>query len=181
MAIPPEIQELIPQVRRQFPQLAAAPDEVVAIFIQQAIESQKSNLQTPHTDEELNAMHPQQLGAIGEQMLNIGRWGDAEKYFSKALENAEKISDPQGQMAATESLALLSRYRGNMARAMELYRQTLTLAERWGDCIMIGASYHGIGTVFETAYFFKLIFQYIFSNKLHFIAIPIVHNCVAMQ
>ena len=37
MAIPPEIRQLIPQVRQQYPQLAHLPDEVVAQMILQAM------------------------------------------------------------------------------------------------------------------------------------------------
>ena len=42
MAIPPEIEQLIPQVRKQYPQLANLPDEVVAQMILEAIHNQET-------------------------------------------------------------------------------------------------------------------------------------------
>ena len=44
MAIPPEIRQLIPQVRQQYPQLAHLPDEVVAQMILQAMQEQQAPL-----------------------------------------------------------------------------------------------------------------------------------------
>jgi hypothetical protein len=42
MAIPPEIQQLIPQVRQHYPQLSHLPDEVVAQMILQAMQEQQA-------------------------------------------------------------------------------------------------------------------------------------------
>ena len=47
----------------------------------------------PTNEEDLRNMHPEQLGAIGEQMRSQGRWPEAEKCFFQALENAERMND----------------------------------------------------------------------------------------
>ena len=101
MAVPPELEQTIAQAKQQNPQLTTLPDEVVAQMILQAMQEQQAGL--PTSDEELRNMHPEQLGAMGEQMMNIGRWDEAERYFFQAMENAERLNDI-GQRAKVASL-----------------------------------------------------------------------------
>ena len=147
MAIPPELQPLIVQAKQQMPQLARLPDEVVAQMILQAMQEQQARL--PTSDEELKNMPPEQLGAIGEQMMHMGRWDEAEKYLFQALENAERMKDIEQQAKATGILGRLCRQRGDFPQAMILYQQALALAERIGDRHSMSAAYDGIGSTYR--------------------------------
>ncbi|MBC8493048.1 MAG: hypothetical protein H8D43_04605, partial [Chloroflexi bacterium] len=75
-AIPPEIRQLIPQVRQQYPQLAHLPDEVVAQVILQAIQEQQ--VEPLAGRQGLEEVSAGQLRYFGKQLLDTGRWEEAE-------------------------------------------------------------------------------------------------------
>ena len=146
MAIPPELQQLIARTKQDMPQLAHLPDETVAQLILQTM--QKRQTEPPASDEELRNISPEQLGTIGEQMMNIGRWDEAEKYFFRALENAGKMNDIEQQIKAIGSLGYLCRQRGEFPQAMTLFQGALALAEQIGDRHSMSVIYDRMGSTY---------------------------------
>ena len=142
MAIPPEIQLLIAQVKQQYPQLAHLPDEVVAQMILQALrEQQQSQTRIPTDEEELKRLPLEQIGAIGERMMNTGRWDEAEKVLFIGLQKAEEENDVPLQSKFLGIIARLCRDRGDFPQAM-------ALAERIGDPHLMGVIYDQMGSTY---------------------------------
>ena len=63
MPVPPELQQMIAQVRQQYPQLAHLPDEQVAALIMQAMQEQ----QAPASDQDMDSMSTEELIRVGQQ------------------------------------------------------------------------------------------------------------------
>jgi tetratricopeptide (TPR) repeat protein len=99
--------------------------------------------------EELEKMSAEELIGAGQQLLNVGRWDEAERYFLLAVERAEQEEDREQQTWATLHLGSLCRRRGDFPQAMALYQQALTLAERSGDRRLMGVMYDEMGTVYR--------------------------------
>ena len=121
MDIPPEIQALIPQIRAQYPQLVNLPDEAVAELILQAMQEQEP----PSGEQDMQSMSAEELRSTGQQLLNTGRWQEAEQYYLLALEKSEKDQDYYGMAWAFNYLGRLCRDRGDFSQAMLLYQQAL--------------------------------------------------------
>ena len=145
MPIPPELQQMIAQVRQQYPQLAQLPDEQVAQLILEAMQAQQA---APDSEADLETISAEDLISIGEYLRDTGRWEEAEKYFFEAMENAEINNDLPMQAAATTGLGSLCLQRGNFPQAMTLYQQALTLAERLNDRRLQGVIYDQIGSTY---------------------------------
>jgi tetratricopeptide (TPR) repeat protein len=146
MAIPPELQKIVAQAKRQYPQLAHLPDEVVAQMISEAMQEQQAGPLAG--SEELEKMSAKELNLMGQRLLNMGRWDEAERYFLCAVERAEQENDSEQQTWATAHLARLCRYRGDFPQAMALYQQALVLAEQIGDRRSMGVICDGLGTTY---------------------------------
>ena len=86
-SIPPELRPIIAQARQQNPQLTALPDEEVARLIMHAMERQAG---LPTGEQDLVNMSTRKLIETGEQLMNMGRWQEAERYYLQAMEKAEK-------------------------------------------------------------------------------------------
>jgi len=152
MAIPPELQQIIAQAKQRMPQLAHLPDEVVAQLILQAMQEQQAG--PPAGSQDLASMSAEELTRAGEQLRNVGRWQEAERYFLQAMENAENANNLQMQTTAATGLASLCLQRGDFPQAMALYQQALALAERFSDRRLMGviyelaAGYGNLGNVY---------------------------------
>ena len=145
--IPPEVQQMITQVRQQYPQLAHLPDEQVAALIMQSMEGQTA--EPPTSEADMETMSAAELGNIAIKLLDTGRWEEAEKYFFAAMEKAEKEEDFEAQCLSVQYLGRLCRKRGNFPQAMTLYQRALTLAERLNDRRLMGVIYDQIGSTYR--------------------------------
>jgi len=144
MTIPPEIQPLISQVRRQYPQLAHLPDESIAELILQTLLEQH-----PRGKTDIGSMSAYECGVYGEHLLSTGRWQEAESFFLAQLEKGERENNLDQQMQAYIHLGRLCRDRGDLPHAMTLYQQALTLAEQLGDRRLRGVIYDQLGTTYH--------------------------------
>jgi len=70
---------------------------------------------------------------IGMIHRNTGNWDEAEKYFRKSLENAQKVNSKRGMASSWGLLGDIERNRGNWDEAERLYRQSLALRTELGD------------------------------------------------
>jgi tetratricopeptide (TPR) repeat protein len=146
MAIPAEIKAQIDMLRQAHRQLRNLSDEQLIEMIQkQAMLLQKVQGAALGAAD-MEKMSAQECGAIGQQLLQLGRWQEAERWFLAALEKAERVDDlwwVQGM--AVGALGELCARRGEFLQAMALLQQALGLAERHGDRSLQGISCSQIG------------------------------------
>ncbi|MCP4410816.1 MAG: tetratricopeptide repeat protein, partial [Gammaproteobacteria bacterium] len=144
MQLPPELQQMIAQVRQQHPQLAHLPDEQVAELIMQAMEQQ-----TPASGQDMDSMSANELDVAGQTLMDQGRWQEAEEYFFKAIDKGEEEGSYDQKCWGIIHLGQLCLQRGNFPQAMTLYQQALTLAERLNDRRLMGVIYNEIGETYR--------------------------------
>lgn len=145
MAIPPKLHELIAQAKQQMPQLAHLPDEVVAQVILQAMQEHLAG--SPLSEKDLKKMSAYDLTTRGEQLLDLGRSQEAEKYVLQSRTRREK--NTKAQLDALTILGRLFYERSGFPEAMVLCRQGLVLAERIGDRRLMGVIYDGLDTTYR--------------------------------
>ncbi len=68
---------------------------------------------------------------MGDLCLNTHRWGEAGKYFRKAVEGFERLEYPENALSAELGLAYLEFYKGNNADAERMARKVLAGAEEY--------------------------------------------------
>ena len=85
MAIPPELQGVIAQLRSQHAELADVSDEQILMMLQQA----QSQAAAGGSIQDLDKMSAEDCGALGEQLFYAGRWDECQRCFLAQLEKAE--------------------------------------------------------------------------------------------
>jgi tetratricopeptide (TPR) repeat protein len=144
--IPSELRAMIAQVRVQYPALAGQPDEVVAALIMQALEVQQAG---PAGEQNPDTMSAYELIARGEQLLDIGRWQEAEQYLLQGAEKAERENNLSSQCSAYVTLGRLCSERGDLSQAIKLYQEALALAEQAGNRRLMGVIYTQMGGAYR--------------------------------
>jgi len=84
---------------------------------------------------------------IGMIHRNTGNWDEAEKYFRKSLENAQKVNSKRGMASSWGLLGDIERNRGNWDEAERLYRQSLALRTELGDRSGMATSWGVLGDI----------------------------------
>ena len=96
MPISNEIKAVIDQVRAQHPQLAALSDEQILHLMMRAQQQAAGDL----SDDDIDRMTAEECGVRGEQLLNVGRWDEAERFLFAQLKKAEAENDLDQQCKA---------------------------------------------------------------------------------
>ena len=119
MNLPPEIQDLIAQLRSEHPQLEGVPDEQILMMLQQA----QSQAAAGSSVEDLEKMSAHECGVLGERLIHAGRWEEAERCFFAQLQKGEQAGDLDQQCKAAGTLGRLCGQRGDFRQAMTLLRK----------------------------------------------------------
>ena len=147
--IPSEIKAQLDSLRQTHPELRCLSDERLMEMIQQAVEAEiMAQASAPDVGDiaRMSAIEFRlKCRAIGEQLLDAGRWQEAERWLLAMLERAEKVGDLMVQCQATGLLGHLCQSRGDFPQAMALQQQSLRLAERLGNRRLQGANYADMG------------------------------------
>ena len=120
---------MIAQLRAKHTELAGVSDEQILTMLEQA----RSQPPAQGSVQDLDKMGANECGVLGEQLLQTGRWDEAERCFLAALEKSEQAGDLSEQADAAMHLGRLCGRRGDSQQAMTLFQQSLGLAERLGD------------------------------------------------
>nr|VFJ47396.1 MAG: Tetratricopeptide repeat-containing protein [Candidatus Kentron sp. FW] len=142
--IPPELQAQLAQFRAANPELKAASDEQLMELIPRVMRHMADI--DPTDEAALDRMSAADLGILGEQLLEQGKWPEAEPVLLRALERSEQEGDVDNRISAAGLLGRLCRDRRDFAEAHTLLQQVLGLAERLDDKWWQGTIFHDIGT-----------------------------------
>ena len=147
MEISTEIKAQLNLLRQVHPEILGWSDEQLMALIQQAMQEETEHDATPG-EADMARMSAEECGAMGQQLLQQGRWQEAEWWLFAGLKKAEQAGDLDIQCKTTGLLGQLCSNRGDTPQAMELSQQALGLAERLGDLRVQGTCYNQIGSIF---------------------------------
>ncbi|MEI7868412.1 MAG: tetratricopeptide repeat protein [Candidatus Methylumidiphilus sp.] len=175
--IPEEIKAQLNLLRQADPEFQSLSDKQLMLLIQQAMEMEATQANVPDKAS-IERLSAEECGAIGNQLLELGRWQEAESWIINALEKSENTRDYLNQCRAYTLLGSLCYRRGEFPKAMKLLKYALELSEQFGLRREKGMIYDEIGTAYNTQG------QYADSIECHKMSISIIEEldenaCVA--
>lgn len=164
------------QVRQMVPQFRELSDEQIMDMIPQHLQAILNEMETAQAgaadQANIEKMSAAACGLKGEQLLDSGRWQDAEPWLVAALDKAEKSGDTMNQSLAVRLLGRLCLSRGEYPQAMELSQQALRLAEglaapqlQAGIYIQIGSIHRDQGQYMQAIEHYKKSLEFIESGN----------------
>ncbi len=143
MEISTDIRQILLLLRQQNPKLAELPDELLVNLAKGVVETMQVQTEnSPDEQQDLEKMSASKLGQMGDRLMQMGRWDEAEEYYLLALEKSEKENDYHEMGWSLKELGRLCFNRGDFLEAMNLCQQALPIAERIGDQRLIIAIYN---------------------------------------
>jgi signal transduction histidine kinase/Tfp pilus assembly protein PilF len=103
---------------------------------------------------------------LGNNLIALGRYGEALKYLMKGLQVRKQIGYTSGVVNSLMNLGNLYYYIGNQKKAESMYRECMRLAEQSGSFVNTGEIYNNIGALYfdknkldSAEYFFQKSFE----------------------
>ncbi len=169
--IPSEINDILDGLRQAIPEIGdMLSDDQLMEMIKQAMQTETSQLdELGETD--MERMSAEECCKFGEQLLDVGRWQEAESWFIKVLEKDEKTKNYHFQyIGATTCLGSICYRRGDFTQAMELLQHALKLAEQYDSRLQQSIIYTEIGLAYASQS------QYVKAIEYHKISIAIIEE-----